>query len=243
MGGFDSLVVVDFQVTTGEDEQEIIEFAWSSFDLASNTAVDERRLYCKPSVPKLNDETIGATDVEDADVESAESLQGCVQEFNDYLYKAFTSQNKDFCLCTFGEAPLKKFLLMDAKSKSVKLAAHFMKFVDVRSAFKSHYPKKTCASAVDCAAELGLTWDKGSSKGAAASCKVVTKLITHMLSDGVPLTTPTTIPDGHDPEGGAGLARGAGRAAPGTLTEAAPTRGAGTGPPPAAVAAPAPAPA
>jgi hypothetical protein len=64
-----------------------------------------------------------------------------VQDFNDYLYRTFTSNNKDFCLVTFGELDLKKWLRLDAKNKGVKLHAHFSKFIDVRAEFRRHYPR------------------------------------------------------------------------------------------------------
>lgn len=64
-----------------------------------------------------------------------------MQEFNDYLYRSFTAENKDFCLVTVGDLHLKRWLRLDAKNKGVKLAAHFSKFVDLRAEFKRQYPR------------------------------------------------------------------------------------------------------
>ena len=44
------------------------------------------------------------TGLDEATLAAGTSLQECVKEFNDYLYKQFTSQNIDFCFVTDGDA-------------------------------------------------------------------------------------------------------------------------------------------
>ena len=34
----------------------------------------------------------------------------CVQEFNDYVYRSFIANNKDFCILTVTEVPMKRWL-------------------------------------------------------------------------------------------------------------------------------------
>jgi hypothetical protein len=80
------------------------------------------------------------------------------QEFNDYVYKSFTSENKSFCLAAVGPASLKKWLRIDSSSKDIKLSPHFSKYVDIKAAFKSQYPGKACSSVADMVRALLITW-------------------------------------------------------------------------------------
>ena len=146
MVSFDFLVVMDLQVTTlqeadaaGEEGyQEVIEFPWIVIDVAQKTIVESKVLYVKPECcTELGERCKALTGLDDATLASGNSLHSCVMEFNDYLYKEFTSQNLDFCLLTDGDTSLKRWLRSDAKRKKVKLAAHYAKFVDLRAEFKS----------------------------------------------------------------------------------------------------------
>mmetsp|Transcript_1270 Transcript_1270/g.1704 ORF Transcript_1270/g.1704 Transcript_1270/m.1704 type:complete len:131 (-) Transcript_1270:357-749(-) len=115
--GFDYLVIIDYQVTSGADadeanEQEIFEFPWVVFDVASKHVVDEKAVYVKPTLhEKLGADCAKAALGDDASsMESAGSLQQAVQEFNDYVYRSFIANNKDFCILTVSELPIKRWL-------------------------------------------------------------------------------------------------------------------------------------
>jgi hypothetical protein len=80
------------------------------------------------------------------------------QEFNDYIYKSFTSESKSFCLAAVGPASLKKWLRIDSSSKDIKLSPHFSKYVDIKAAFKSQYPGKACSSVAEMVRASLITW-------------------------------------------------------------------------------------
>lgn len=94
--------------------------------------------------------------------DAAKPLQSAVQEFNAYLYREFTSNNKDFCLVTFGDDHLKRWLRADAKRKGVKLVAHYSKYLDIKAEYQRQHPKAVCPPTLpELAKKMGVTIDTG----------------------------------------------------------------------------------
>ncbi|EKX54713.1 hypothetical protein GUITHDRAFT_131754 [Guillardia theta CCMP2712] len=103
---YDYLVVVDFQVSQTKqiadaNEQE------------GRQVVDGVQLFVRPTMCEdAALEYIASSRGDDAArvVRESKGLQHAVQEFNDYLYRSFMATNKDFCLTSFGQAPIKRWL-------------------------------------------------------------------------------------------------------------------------------------
>lgn len=131
--------------------------------------------------------------------DEASPLQTVVQEFNAYLYRSFTANNKDFCLVTFGEAPLKRWLRADAKRKGVKLVAHYSKFLDLQAEFRRQKPGVTLpATAGELATALGLEFDDAA-KGGMEPCRGMCRALGQMLAEGSKCNSTVNIPEDYDP--------------------------------------------
>ena len=169
--------------------------------------VDEKRVFVKPTLhPTLTDECEKATGIGPMALESAGTIENAVQEFNDYLYRSFTANNKEFCLMTCGEVSLKRWLRIDAKRKGVVLPAHFSSFVDLTTEFRKHYPKlpspppppapalPALASALDISLESHST-------GGLLYCRGIAQVVTRILADGADISHATVhmIPSDYSP--------------------------------------------
>lgn len=85
--GFDYLVILDFQVTTGAEvedakEQEIFEFPWVVFDVSSKQVVDEKTVYVKPTLHEQSGIQCAKAALGDnaaANIDAAGTLQQAVQ--------------------------------------------------------------------------------------------------------------------------------------------------------------------
>eukprot|EP00961_Rhodomonas_salina_P271524 3668674-Rhodomonas_salina.1 len=77
-------------------------FAAPAIAVAMNpteTIVDEKQVFIKPTLhPALTEECMKDTGVTQESVDTANPLQAVIQEFNDYVYRSFIANNKDFCL-------------------------------------------------------------------------------------------------------------------------------------------------
>jgi hypothetical protein len=161
--------------------------------------VDEKRLFVKPTLhPDLTAECEKATGIGPMALEAAQTIESAVQEFNDYLYRSFTANNKEFCLLTCGEAGLKRWLRVDAKRKGVALPAHFSSFVDLVAEYRKHYPKlplppplpapalPTIASALDISLD-------SLERGGIFHCRGMAQVVTRLLADGANISNSTVI--------------------------------------------------
>ena len=179
--------------------QEVIEFPWVIIDVASKSIVESKVVYLKPEhCPELGDRCKAITGLDDETLAAGCSLQECVQELNDYLYKQVTSQNKDFCFVTDGDTSLKRWLRSDAKVKKVKLAAHYQKFIDLRAEFKAKYPKWAGVdSGPSMASRLGIELEP-SVDGGLRLCNALAAVAVQLLEDCAPFTKTVSISDDYD---------------------------------------------
>jgi len=201
---FDFLVPVHFQVSSGEGEggkgeQEVIEFPWAALDVAARQVTDDHRILVKPTAhPTLSQACIQKTGVTQADVDAANPLQNAVQEFNAYLYKEFTANNKDFCLVTFGEEHLKRWLRADARRKGVKLVAHYSKFLDVGAEYKRQKPAAPSpATLPELCASMGVEIEV--SKGGLGYSRAIANVLAKLLEEGAKCTSAVNISEDYDP--------------------------------------------
>jgi len=122
-----------------------------------------------------------------------------VKEFNDYLFKQFTSENKDFCFVTDGDSSLKRWLRTDAKRKKVKLAAHYSKFIDVRAEFRQKYSKWAGVDACPAMADrLGIQLEP-TVDGGLRMCSTLAAIVVRMLEEDAQLAKTVAIADEYDP--------------------------------------------
>jgi len=180
--------------------QEVIEFPWVVIDVASKNVIESKVLYVKPACcSELGASCKKLTGFDDATLSSGCTLQECVQQFNEYLYKEFTSQNKDFCFVTDGDSSLKRWLRSDAKRKKVKLAAHYAKYIDVCAEFRQKYAKWAGADSCPAMADrLGIHLEP-TVNGGLRMCVALAAVVVKLLEDEAPLAKTTTIPDEYDP--------------------------------------------
>eukprot|EP00960_Hanusia_phi_P023071 681800-Hanusia_phi.AAC.1 len=196
---------MDFQVTRGGDVDtdgvhEIIEFAWLIIDVHAKVVTESKQTYVKPEChPVLSEGCQALTGISQETIESGGKLQDCVSEFNDYVYKNITSQNKDFCIVTDGDVHLKRWLRSDAKRKNIKLAAHYARFVDLRSEFINFYPNFAGATNAISIADRLTVYIPEEVDGGLKMCEVIGQVVIKMLIAGAPMQKTITIPDDYDP--------------------------------------------
>jgi len=190
------------ETAAGEEEgyPEVIEFPWVVIDVANKSIVESKVVYVKPECcAELGDRCKALSGLDEATLASGSTLQACVKEFNDYLFKQFTSENKDFCFVTDGDSSLKRWLRTDAKRKKVKLAAHYSKFIDVRAEFRQKYSKWAGVDACPAMADrLGIQLEP-TVDGGLRMCSTLAAIVVRMLEEDAQLAKTVAIADEYDP--------------------------------------------
>ena len=132
----DCLVFVDFQVTAGGGEAEIIEFPFVTFDRSIGDIVDRRRIVVKPATPGVS--APPDSDITEDMLQAAGPLQAAIAEFNKYSFTSFVSENKDFLIVTKNANTMSQ-LVEECGRKGLKLAAHYRQFANLAADFRAHY--------------------------------------------------------------------------------------------------------
>ena len=126
---------------TEEGKQEIVEFPWVVVDCKAKQVIAEEQLFVRPVETEVSEHCTTYTGITPFTVEDGLSLEGALREFSAYLDRTCTDQNKSFCLVADGESSVKRWLCGDARRKRVALPDYCSSFVDLRAAFKEHYPQ------------------------------------------------------------------------------------------------------
>lgn len=178
----------------------MIEFAWIAIDVSAKSIVDSKTVYIKPEGgAELGERLKELTGLDEATLSSGGTLQECVKNFNNFLYKQVTEENKDFCFVTDGDACLKRWLRADAKQKKVKLAAHYSKFIDMCAEFRQKYPNWAGADSCTAMADRLKVSIEAGVGGGMRMCRALAAIILHMLEEGAPFSKSVTVPDDYDP--------------------------------------------
>eukprot|EP00290_Baffinella_frigidus_P039360 CAMPEP_0180305762 /NCGR_PEP_ID=MMETSP0988-20121125/26592_1 /TAXON_ID=697907 /ORGANISM="non described non described, Strain CCMP2293" /LENGTH=353 /DNA_ID=CAMNT_0022288203 /DNA_START=23 /DNA_END=1080 /DNA_ORIENTATION=- len=198
---YDYLLVVDFQVTSGskvgKHEEEVFEFPWVVFDVESKQVVDEKQVFVKTEThPEL---PAGPAETRES-VQAGGTLQEAVKEFNDYVHRSFEANDKAFCVLSLGEAPLKRWLRVDAKNKNVELDDKYSTFMDLATEFKKTYPRLAGSSSSlrKMADALDVTIDTEAARGL-PFCKQVAHVLCKMAEDGAKFDSTVSIPEDFNP--------------------------------------------
>lgn len=168
--------------------------------MAAKSIVESKAVYIKPEGgTELGDRCKAITGLDESTLSSGCTLQECVKNFNNFIYKQVTEENKDFCFVTDGESHLKRWLRADAKLKKVKLAAHYSKFIDMCAEFRQKYPKWAGADSCTAMADrLGVEIETGIG-GGMRMCRALAAIMLHLLEDGAPFVKTVSVPDDYDP--------------------------------------------
>ncbi|EFC50864.1 exonuclease family protein [Naegleria gruberi] len=204
---YDYLVIIDFEATCDNgvnpvitrDNQEMIEFPFVVFDLASMEVIHKERYYVKPTwSDKLTPFCTQLTGITDEILEKEGiSLSNAIQNFHNYVKKTFTD-GKTFCILTDSEWDIKGLLIKEATTKGISFDSYFRTFYDLRKEYSKCYPYAFVRGLKSMVDQSGLSF-VGQHHSGLCDCLTISEIVKRMIYDGHIFEEPIVVSDYYDP--------------------------------------------